>query len=588
MKSLRKKLKVHGRLSQSTPLINGPSSPDYQTEVAVTRGRVYQSVSSVPEDVIENDFIHEEESYQRQRLPSTPTSPASPTFETSFSGMQKKEASWVTEARVQSTKEPVLCAKDTTFYFVEIATDDPWFDGIWQTAVILLLFFILPSVIFAIAGGIFIRCIYIPNAGRSKREQKKVRVLMIAFLASLVVSIVKDSIIAMAVVRALFNLETTTYDIVFAAILLFLLITLFVAPIMVYAFSGARFSYASEASDSSDRKPDKKGGMKLAVEFMKTHLSSLHEVTCLKEQGIFLFNCFPRCLFLVLSILFLLLCASRSLTPLFLTSLKPRNVSVANTTANTTKQNITLTNMTPPSYLRDLVIVFSAINSFVVTFALAAAFMIITSWNIVMLKLWKRFFATLKNSDDLFSIGMEGIVAWWRVYQTMLFLSLSSKTPLGFLHATLNCLFSGLITAISIFLLKCVSPNGFLHAALWFVAIDILMLILGLIASLMPCFLVNRIQKSILQELSLKRLNMAAQAGLTNPDAEKNEGEYHVHLKRFKGRNLRTSQQLLQELFSVLKESDSQSLFSLSTVTYLAVVVFGFASLVITVKGLTY
>ena len=577
MKSLRKKLKNQKHLTQSTPLITEVVTPDYNT----VPHNLFISQESVNEDNNLNDI--DMEMNERRRLLSAASSPTSPYSEQEFNLPSKKEHSWVTEARIQSAKEPVLDSEDTRFSIVGISTEDSWFSGVWQSLLILTLFLITPSIIFALVGLVVLRCCIIPNAGRSTRERKKVRYLFFFLIAGIIFSIFKDSVIVTIVLFSLFTTKVSCYAVIYPLIILLVCIMCALAPLMVYEFAGVTFSYGNEDKKDSQTKQGKCKEKLIAVEYMNKQLSSLHEVKNLKHQILLLSKQISKILILIMIIIFLVLCALRSFMGWMLYSSMPkennlRNMSFYKNTTNTTNAtmgNATILKISLPVQLDDIVMILASVNSFVMSFSLSVLFVAVFIWNLVYMQLWRRFASDLNTKNNLISSGLDGIIAWWRVYQTLIFFTISAKNPLVLLRVVLSTFF----TLSSIVLSAILLSRGISHNTMnYLVVADNILLILALITSLLYSFIVSTLKKKIIQELNILKLRLANQSVSLPNEHDRNEGEYHAHLKRFKTRNVRSSLQLLQEMCHVINDSKTDSTALIIDYVYVVVVIVGLVS----------
>ena len=596
MKSIKRKVSNIKMSNQSTPLLESGKheSQENRKKSSTSRPR-YSSQGSIPDDT--NANYSESPSPRRKR---SPYSTDSSIFETAFQPPPKQEPSWVKEAREQSAKEPVLDHEESSFKLFEVSIDDAWHSTIWQSALLLLAFIVLPSVVFALLGIIFLRCVIAPNVGkRSKSGKRKLRVALIALIAAVIFSIFKDSIIAISIVCSLFNVAISFYEIIYANLLLFSLLFFVLLPLIIYVYSEAQFSYGSEIDDTSGKLKIIKA-RKLASDFMKDRLYSLHEVSKPKEQAILLWTSAPRWLSIVMTVTAFVICVIRSFTPWLFRFKNPhQSLGLANFTQNSDNNssnvisfvNIT-TSGTNKTMVDDVVLVFSAANALIMSISLFFVFFVAVQWHLLMLKMWRSFKSSAASGNDLLGNGNDGIIAWWRIYQTLRFHTWSKSNPPGIIRQFLHCFFIAAAIAASCYLfLNQGSFTGARRVTACLAVIDNLLLITGLMTDVILSALIRASQRALMETLSLERLNMAQQVGKCigsggGSSPGKVEGEYQVHLKRFKNRNLRASFQLLQEMHLVLKEMDSNTMNLLYTLLCLVVVVAAIISSAKALNGL--
>ena len=597
MKSIKRKVSNIKLSNQSTPLLeSGKYESQENRKKSSTSRPMYSSQGSIPDDT--NANFSESPLPRRKR---SPYSPDSAIFETAFQPPPKQEPSWVKEAREQSAKEPVLDHEESIFKLFEVSIDDTWYSTIWQSALLLLAFVVLPSVLFALLGIIFLRCVVAPNVGRrSKSGKRKLRVALIALIAVIIFSIFKDSIITISIVCSLFDVAISFYEIIYANLLLFSLLLFVSLPLIIYVYSEAQFSYGSEIDDTSGKLKTIKA-RKLASDFMKEHLYSLHEVNKPKEQAILLWTCAPKWLSVVMAATAFVICVVRSFTPWLFRFKNPhRSLGFTNFTQNNNNNasNVTsFVNITTPgtnkTMVNDVVLVFSAANALIMSISLFFVFIVAVQWYLLMLRMWMSFKSSAAARNDLLGTGNDGIIAWWRIYQTLRFHTWSKSNPPGIIRLFLHCFFIEAAIAASCYLfLNQGLFTGVCRVTAYLAVIDNLLLVTGLMIDMIISALIRATQRALMETLSLERLNMAQQVGKCmgvggGSSPGKVEGEYQVHLKRFKNRNLRASFQLLQEMHPVLKEMDSNTMNLMYTLLCLFVVVVAIISSAKTLNGLS-
>ena len=571
MKSIRKKLKHQSPHIKSTPLIDEAASPSYN---AVSTNQFFPQ-----EDSNRNNFEMEPNESKRSQSTSSSQTAGSPTLESEFRQSLRREQSWVTDARKQSTKEPVLDSEDTHFSVVSISTDETWFSGIWQSLVILVLFLITPSIIFALIGCCVLRCCIIPNTGRSARERKKVRYAFFLFLASTLFSLFKDCGILALILFSLLNLRGPFYAVIYPMIVLLILVLCVFGPLMVYELTGVSFTYGFEDKKESQKKPTKSKEKQVATEFMNRNLSSIHEVTNLKEQFFLLSRETPSVLLLGAVVFLFVLCGFRGFLYWMLHTSVPRGRDATNVSSIVnTKERNTTTNSSSSINLNDVIMVLSSINIFVLSFSLSLVFLSVYIWNHVCLKLWRSLLKDLCTTNSMISRGIDGVSAWWRVYQILLFFSSSPQNPFVFLRIILSVIFAVFSIVLSSALLSNKAKRILLFEISSMIIFDIVLLVSALVLAIFYSFSMAIVKRKISQELNIVKLRMTNLSVSLPNEHDRSEGEYQTYLKRFKARHVRSTLQLLQEVSYVINHSKTGSFPSISDFVYFAVVVFGLVS----------
>eukprot|EP00112_Aurelia_sp_Birch-Aquarium-sp1_P016611 Seg378.28 transcript_id=Seg378.28/GoldUCD/mRNA.D3Y31 product="hypothetical protein" protein_id=Seg378.28/GoldUCD/D3Y31 len=597
MKSIKRKVSNIKISNQSTPLLESGKDQNQENKKKSSTSRSrYSSQGSIPDDA--NANYSESPSPQRKR---SPYSPDSAIFETAFQPPPKQEPSWVKEAREQSAKEPVVDHEESSFKLIEISIDDTWYSTIWQSVLLVLSFVVLPSILFALLGVIFIRCVIAPNVGRrSASGKRKLRVALIALIAAIIFSIFKDNIIATSIVCSIFEVTISFYEIIYANLLLFSLLLFVALPLIIYVYSEAQFSYGSEIGDTNGKSKIIKG-RKLASDFMKKHLYSLHEVNKPKEQAIMLWKFASKWLSVVMAVTAFVICLVRSFTPWLFRFYHPQQQSLGyvNFTQNSNNTNnaTSFVNITAPgtnkTMVNDVVLVLSAANALIMSISLFFVFIVAVQWHLLMLRMWWGFNSSTAAGNDLLGSGNDGIIAWWRIYQTLRFHTWSKGNPPGIIRLFLHSLFTIAVITVSCYLLlNQGSFTGVCKVTAYLAVTDNLLLVTGLVIDMIISALIRASQRALMETVSLERLNMAQQVGKCigsggGSSPGKVEGEYQVHLKRFKNRNLRASFQLLQEMHLVLKEMESHTTNLFYTLLCLVVVAVGIVSSAKTLNGLS-
>ena len=565
MKSIRKKFSTSKEPRQSTPLIAERSSPSYAT---VSSNEYFPNESIYEEENL-NDV--EMESKETRRNVSRSNSPTSMTSETEFFPPPKREPSWVTEARKQCAKEPLLDSDDNCFSIIDIETENSWFDGIWQALLISVLFLVIPSVIFALIGFVVLRY-YMHNAGRSKRERQTVRIAFFSLLFGSIFSIFKDTVIVAIALFSLFNVKVSCYEVAQPLAFLLFLLLFILTPIMVCEFSGLTFGYKSRDGKSPKNTKEIKE-KQIATTFMKTCLSSIHEVQNIKHQIYMISQKTAGSLVFGVMTLIFVLCALRS-TLYWILQTSPRMPSpVTNGTMNATNMTI---EGSLPARINDTVAILTTLNTFIMTFTSSAVVAVVFAWVLVILKLWRSFVADLNAKNGMVSHGVDGITAFWRVYQTLLFFSLSCKNPFVIARTTISTMFAIFTITLSAALLSDNSSGKPLRPDAYVKAVDTIFLIFALILSVLASFMTSSVMQGIVRELNLLKLHVASvSVSCVN---ERTEGEYQAHLKRFKVRNARSSLQILQEMLQVINYSRTDSMTTISNYAYFVVMIVGFVA----------
>ena len=566
MKSFRKKSKQQKPTIHSTPLLDAAVSPGYST---ISTNQFSQGDSN------ENNPEMEPKELTRSQSTSSSHHAGSPTLESEFFHSQKKEHSWITEARIQSAKESLLDAEETHFSTVEISTDESWVSGIWQSLAITGLFLITPSIIFALVGCSVLRCCVIPNAGRSTRERNKVRYVFFFLLAGTLLSVFKDTTIIAFILYLHFNLKASYYEVVYPIAALLVLVLGAFAPIMVYELTGVSFNYGGDGRKELQRKPTKCKEKQIGTAFMNRKLSSIHEITDLKNQIFLLSREIPRPFLLVLVILCLVVCGFRGFFYWILHSSNALNATKLSANENSTAGNITAKNSSADA-LNDVIMGLSSINTFVMSFSLSIIVVHIILWCLVCLKLWRSVLKDLFSENNVISQGVDGVAAWWRIYQILGFLSSSPQNPFVLIRVALSLIFSTISIVLSAALISPEAENLSEHAVIVF---DVVLLMLALLLLILFSLAMASIKKKISQEFHFLKLRMTQLIVSLSNENDKGEGEYQAYLKRFRAKNIRSSLQLLQELSHVIDKSKASSFPSFGDLFYLAVVVFGFASI---------
>ena len=563
MKSFRKKSKQQKPHIDSTPLIDAAVSPGYST---------------ISTDSNENNPEIEPKELTRSQSTSSSHQAGSPTLESEFFHSQKKEHSWITEARIQSAKEPLLDAEETHFNTVEISTDESWASGIWQSLVLAGLLLITPSIIFALVGCSVLRCCVIPNAGRSTRERNKVRYTFFLLLAGTVLSVFKDTTIITFILYLHFNLKSSCYEVVYPIAALVVLVLFAFTPIMVYEFTGVSFTYGNDDGKKLQKKPTKSKEKQIGTAFMNRKLSSIHEVTDLKNQIFLLNREIPRPLLLVLVILCLVVCGFRGFLYWILHSSNALNGTELSTNKNSTAGNMTAKNWSANA-LNDAIMGLSSVNTFVMSFSISIIFVHVILWCLVCLKLWRSVLKDICSENNVISQGVDGVAAWWRIYQVLGFLSSSPQNPFVLLRVALSLIFSTISIVLSATLISPEANNLSQRVSNSVIVFDVVLLMLALLLLILFSLAMASIKKKVSQEFQFLKLRMTQLIVSLSNESDKSEGEYQAYLKRFRARNIRSSLQLLQELSHVIDKSKSSSFPSFGDLFYMAVVVFGFVSI---------
>ena len=567
MKSLKKKLK-HER-SHATPLIDETVGPRYNT--------MSTSESLFQEDSNKNNFEMQRSEMKRSQSSLSSQMPESPTRESEFYHSQKREHSWVTEARVQSAKEPVLDSDDARFSTVDICADETWLSGIWQSLIIIIVFLLTPSIIFALIGCSVLRCCILPNAGRSTRERKKVRYAFFLFLSGILFSLFKDCSIAMVIVFSVVKPNVPCYPVIYPITVFLVLIFCAVTPVMIYEFTGVSFNYGNEGKNEFQKKPTKSKEKQIATDFMNRHLSSIQEVTDFRYQVILLSRETSKLLLMGALIVLFILCGLRSFLYWIIHSPTLKDLNAKN---NSSSGNITFENKTANSSssfnLNDVVMGISSLNTFVMSFSLSIFFLSVFLWNLLSLKLWRKL---LNTGNNPISQGVEGVTAWWRIYQTLDFLSSSPWNLFVFLRITTSVIFAILSIVLSAALISREARKTQFQEVSPMIIFDNFLLVFSLILAILNSFSMALVNRKLSQHLNHLRLCMT-DLGVSLPiDNDRSEGEYQAHLKRFRARNIRSSLQLLQEVSNAINETKTRSFPSLVDVVYFAVAIFGLVSI---------
>ena len=594
MKSMKKKISFIKPSFRDTPLLpRDQISPGYEatTQVIIPKRKTSSLSSSNPAS-----NQHDNVSSNSISPPaSRPHSPSSPSWETSsFQTIKqtKQDPPWVREAREQVDKEPLIESTDVTFDLIRLSQQESWLTGISQTGIILLIFIILPSVFFAIAGLIFIRCA--GRSGRSKSDKRKFRMVVISFVIGVILSVFKDSIIAVSVLDLLFKVTVSEYEIIFSDVLFACLLLLVAAPIMIFMLLEVNFTYNDNNDRTQGRKQKPNKAKSLAENFMKKNFECVHHVTCLKEQAAYLVKCVQRWVTVLLFGTTMALCIVRNFTPWLL---RTNNVGQQQQTINASynennTQTVSIFNSTitvHSTQLQGVVTVLSALNAFVVAFFLSCVFAFSIMWQIVMLQLWRSFSKPSTGENDLISAGPDGIAAWWRVYQTLRYLTWSAGPPAGYIRFFMHIFSMVMLAVLSVCLISdSLLVDRLEPITVLLMVIDNILLLLGLVINWILTSLISSQQQNLTRQLSLKLLNATdklGKVGSAGGDAERGEGEYHASLKKFKARSLRASVQILQEMLPALKNLETSSMPLIYPLSALVILVVGFGSSVLSIKN---
>ncbi len=504
----------------------------------------------------------------------------------------KAAKKWIRNAKQQSDKEPVFNPTDVKFRTVTVTNEGSYLAGMWQSTLVIFLFVCMPSVLFAFTGSIFLRCVVIQKLGRSVPEKRKLRYAIAGLVAGIFISLFKDSTIAMTVIYSMFEVRVSLYEVLYTIVVFFSLLLFAVLPIMVFEFCERHFSYSAISADSPAASPSKAG--KLAENFMRDNLNSLHLVNSLKEQFTHLKNRVPTKAAVLITFAAAVISVTRSVTPwLIVTSHNAAVNRMANGTINNTANHKISNPMTVEADLaaNDTVLVLSPLNSMVMSILLCGVFAATVAWQSVMMNTWKRFSSYTTETDSLISAGSDGIEAWWRIYQTTRFLTWSSETPAGFLRHFMLIYFMMASAVLSAVLLTHGSiTGGTQKVTVSLMVIDNALLTASIGVSFVVSVLTSNIQNGLVKRLSLLKLNMAHEAGkyavTANGDQQRCEGEFHAHLKKFKDRNLRAALQVLQEMIPVIRDLESNAMDQIYNITSLVIILLGVASSALGMKKL--
>eukprot|EP00794_Sanderia_malayensis_P015905 gene15905-17505_t len=606
-----------GRHSQSTPetplISSSPEDNHNYTMQAVAPKKKTFSVSS--NEAAESDVFPPPQQQQRDRnfsrsstiggsgrfsRPKSPGSPpgAVPDIEVQFQGGYQQEQPWVKDARKQSSREPIINPDaETVFGLFTVCFDKSWSSGLWQSSLAVLIFLCLPSVLFAIVGLCFLYCAIIPQLGRSVSEKRKLRLYMATFVVAILLSLVKDSIIAMTIVSVQLNVTVTIYVLCYAFILLLSILIFVAIPIFVFLFSDARFSYGDEGREASKKSPSNK----LANDFLKENLHGLHDVRNTKSVFRHFTSRVPTYAFVIVILVVVVLCIFRNFIPWILIKAHQDNQQPTTSIFNTTNQPINNTmasNTTIPiavgntsEVVKDVILGLSSLNAFMMSLTISFVFAVALIWQMMMANAWKEFSDSLQQKSQLISAGCDGIIAWWRVYQTLKFLTWSAGSPVGYLRLFIETYFQIAVAVLSIAMFSSGPITS--HAQktdICLMVVDCLLLISGLLIVWAVSFVISSRQNSLPSQLSLIRLNMTEELGKYSinqgNEAERTEGEYQAHLKKFKGRNLKASVFILQDLVPVIKDLESSSVYFVKVLFAVIIFVIGIVSSGLSIKKL--
>ena len=507
-----------------------------------------------------------------------------------------KEPSWVNEARKKSQHDPALDMDQVAFQTVSVGIEytETWFRAIWQSCLAVVLFVFIPSILLAVIGSVFVKVTFHNKARHKATRKGELRIVTISLVITIIMSIIKDVIIAVTALHTHNSTVVSAYEIAYAPIIFFIIVTCCLLPLLIYAFAGAGYLYGGDdfKKDSSSKSTPKKE-KQLSMFYMRENLKGLQEVILWRDEVFYLRKIVPKWAVIVVSITTVLVCIIRSFSPWILQTMECSVCQQRYKFSEAVQSNASNQTNRTSGTINTTVLILSGVDSLLVSLFLSAIYIYSMLWQFVILITWKRFNNAETGKASLVSKGTTGVVAWWRVYQLLRFFTWSPQSVAGFLRLFIHSAFMLFIVVISALMFS----NDFRShhtldgPTLIMCSMDVFLLLVGLAIHWSISVVASFFQHEALRLVSLKRLDMAnefakvAAAGEAEPGQF--EGEYHAYLKKFKGRNLRGCLTVLQEMLPVIKDMEAKPLAMLYPVAVGCIAIIGITSCGISMRQLT-